>query len=209
MVFTSIQLRGFLRFHDSSLVKFASGVTGVVGPEGCGKYDLIMSLKWVLSENPVLEMPKPLPYESKWQSPSVTLFARDDAGTDYELSRRLTYEGRLQNSVNGHEMRDNEFEQYLCVFRSALEVPRDASAVALACKSSDKGKFFIIEELDKNLSVEQVDAFAESLVNLAEKNQLLVVTYSKKVMAITDTMYGVTMEKYGKARLIGMRLTNN
>ncbi|NLN10553.1 MAG: chromosome segregation protein SMC [Acidobacteria bacterium] len=46
----SLELSGFKSFVDPATVRFAGGVTAIVGPNGCGKSNLTEALTWVLGE---------------------------------------------------------------------------------------------------------------------------------------------------------------
>lgn len=49
--FSKIRLNGFKSFVDPTDLIIADGLTGVVGPNGCGKSNLLEALRWVMGEN--------------------------------------------------------------------------------------------------------------------------------------------------------------
>jgi chromosome segregation protein len=51
MKFERLRLTGFKSFCDSSEFKIEPGLTGVVGPNGCGKSNLVEALRWVMGES--------------------------------------------------------------------------------------------------------------------------------------------------------------
>ncbi|MEO1549690.1 MAG: chromosome segregation protein SMC [Pseudomonadota bacterium] len=51
MQFTKLRLAGFKSFVDPTELIIANGLTGVVGPNGCGKSNLLEALRWVMGEN--------------------------------------------------------------------------------------------------------------------------------------------------------------
>ena len=51
MRFTRLKLNGFKSFVDPTDLVIADGLTGVVGPNGCGKSNLLEALRWVMGEN--------------------------------------------------------------------------------------------------------------------------------------------------------------
>ena len=51
MQFTKLRLLGFKSFVDPTELTIADGLTGVVGPNGCGKSNLLEALRWVMGEN--------------------------------------------------------------------------------------------------------------------------------------------------------------
>lgn len=51
MKFTKLRLLGFKSFVEPSEFVIERGLTGVVGPNGCGKSNLVEALRWVMGEN--------------------------------------------------------------------------------------------------------------------------------------------------------------
>ncbi|NIZ10719.1 chromosome segregation protein SMC [Pseudooceanicola sp. HF7] len=51
MHFSRLRLTGFKSFVDPTDLLIHSGLTGVVGPNGCGKSNLLEALRWVMGEN--------------------------------------------------------------------------------------------------------------------------------------------------------------
>ena len=51
MRFSKLRLNGFKSFVDPTDLIITDGLTGVVGPNGCGKSNLLEALRWVMGEN--------------------------------------------------------------------------------------------------------------------------------------------------------------
>lgn len=56
MKFKSIRISGFKSFLESTEIPIDNGLTGIVGPNGCGKSNIVEAMKWVMGENSARQM---------------------------------------------------------------------------------------------------------------------------------------------------------
>ena len=56
MQFKRLEINGFKSFAETSRLEFYEGITGIVGPNGCGKSNIVEAIRWVMGENSARKM---------------------------------------------------------------------------------------------------------------------------------------------------------
>ena len=50
MILRKLSIFGFKSFADKTEIQFGTGMTAVVGPNGCGKSNVVDAIRWVFGE---------------------------------------------------------------------------------------------------------------------------------------------------------------
>ncbi len=56
MMFNHLKLSGFKSFADTAEIDIEKGLTGIVGPNGCGKSNIVEAIRWVMGESSAKQM---------------------------------------------------------------------------------------------------------------------------------------------------------
>jgi chromosome segregation protein len=115
MYLKRIELLGFKSFPDKTVIKLTSGVTSIVGPNGCGKTNILDAMRWVLGEQKIsllrgTKMEEVIFNGTKELKPlgmaEVTLVIQNTKGrlpTEYsevQITRRLFRSGESEYLIN-------------------------------------------------------------------------------------------------------------
>jgi chromosome segregation protein len=116
MYLKTLEIHGFKSFADKTVFEFAEGVTGIVGPNGCGKSNVVDAIRWVLGETSAKalrggEMADVIFNGTEKRKPlgmaEVTLTMADceqALKVDYNevsLTRRVFRDGKSEYRING------------------------------------------------------------------------------------------------------------
>ena len=113
----SLSLKGFKTFYEKSVVNFNNKISAIVGPNGCGKTNLLDALRWVLGE----QNPRLLRTDSMIQLISdgndklpkqgfaeisliIDTHDHEDLPEEIEIKRRLTRNGDSLYYLNGKNL---------------------------------------------------------------------------------------------------------
>jgi chromosome segregation protein len=83
-----------------------------------------------------------------------------------------------------------------------------AVALLLAIFRSRPCPFCILDEVDAALDEANIGRFATVLRDFLDRSHFIIITHSKRTMAIADVLYGITMQESGVSRPVAVRLAD-
>ncbi|MDR7102473.1 AAA family ATPase [Croceicoccus sp. BE223] len=114
MRFRRLRLSGFKSFVEPADLLIEPGLTGVVGPNGCGKSNLLEAIRWVMGESSAKSMRgagmEDVIFAGTATRPArafaeVVLSAETDAGQEMEVTRRIERGAGSAYRLNGRDVR--------------------------------------------------------------------------------------------------------
>src|SRR6266571_3631832 len=109
MKLTRLRLLGFKSFVEPTDFMIEPGLTGVVGPNGCGKSNLVEALRWVMGETSHKSM-RAADMDDVIFSGNNNRPGRNNGEDALEVSRRIEREQGSTYRVNGKEVRARDVQ---------------------------------------------------------------------------------------------------
>lgn len=123
MFLKSLEIYGFKSFADRTHINFSDGITALLGPNGCGKSNVVDAIKWVLAENKSKNLRaasmEDVIFNGTESRPAlsvaeVTLTIENEKGllprkdAEIALKRRLYRSGENEYFINGSQVTATE-----------------------------------------------------------------------------------------------------
>ncbi|MSO80999.1 MAG: chromosome segregation protein SMC [Alphaproteobacteria bacterium] len=160
MHFTKLKLTGFKSFVENTELDIRPGLTGIVGPNGCGKSNLVEALRWVMGETSARQMrggemddvifggtsDRPARNIAEvilgLDNADRTAPAEWNGETEIEIARRIERAHGSAYRVNGREVRARDvqllFADQATGARSTALVSQGRVAALIAAKPADR-----------------------------------------------------------------------
>lgn len=190
MRFDRLRLNGFKSFVDPTDLVIQEGLTGVVGPNGCGKSNLLEALRWVMGEN------RPTAMRGEGMEDvifagttrrgarahaevTLTIDNRDrlapeavNDSDNLDISRRITRDAGSAYRINGKEVRARDVQMLFADASTGAHSPAlvRQGQIAELINAKPKARRRILEEAAGISGLYQRRHEAELKLNGAEQN---------------------------------------
>lgn len=125
MKLKELHLLGFKSFPDKTVIKFSEGITAILGPNGCGKTNILDALRWVLGEQSLSLLRcgkhEELIFAGTKNRPPLNfcevklILENDDPdlpyGSEIEIKRRYFRTGEMEYFLNRNPCRLKDIEE--------------------------------------------------------------------------------------------------
>ncbi len=190
MKFKKIEIVGFKSFYDKTTFLIEDGLTGVVGPNGCGKSNIVESLRWCMGETSAKSMRgsgmedvifsgtsnRP---EKNISEVSVTIENQDKDGplqyrNDEEIivSRKIERDKGSKYFMNGKEVRARDAQTFFADLSTGAHSPSLISQgkIGALVTSKPSERRSVLEEAAGISGIHARRHEAEVRLNAAENN---------------------------------------
>ncbi|MCL2478580.1 MAG: AAA family ATPase [Treponema sp.] len=207
MFLKHLDIFGFKSFADKTRVEFADGITALLGPNGCGKSNVVDAVKWVLGEQASralraenmedvifngTEARKPL------NVAEVTLTLANDAGLlpldvpEIEIKRRLYRSGESEYFINSAPVRLKEVRELFWdtgVGKAAYSVMEQGKIDQILSSKPDDRRY-LFEEAAGITRYKVRGADAEKKLQKTEENMRQIEVVIGEVKRTHDSLKG-------------------
>ncbi|GAB4372546.1 MAG: chromosome segregation protein SMC [Deltaproteobacteria bacterium] len=179
MKLKKLELFGFKSFYDKTTFEFSDGITAIVGPNGCGKSNIVDAIRWVLGEH--------APTYLRSKALEDVIFAGSDAAGPLGMAEvSLTFDNEDGDSPPGYEsypeiqitrktFRDGESEFSInrvpCRLKDIAELFLDTGAGARGYAIIEQGKIMTVVNAkpdEKRMIIEEAAGVAKFRVRRKE-----------------------------------------
>jgi len=206
MKIKKLEINGFKSFHEKARIDFPPGISAVVGPNGCGKSNIVDALRWVMGEKSVKQlrgksMEDVIFAGTNGKSPlnmaEVSLTLKNDNGTAPEelknfteimLTRRLYRSGESAYFINKQRCRLKDIHSIFLgsgLGSKSYAVVQQGNIGAMTDAGPEERRFIIEEaagvtryKARKNEALRKIDATNNNLLRVND-----IITEVKRQMA--------------------------
>ncbi len=196
MKIKTLEICGFKSFPDKTVINFTGGISAIVGPNGCGKSNIIDAMRWIMGEQNVrnlrgrttgdiifagTESKQPL----NMAEVSVTLINDDgrlpDVYNDYPeimITRRVFRSGDSEYRINRHPCRLKDIHDIFMgsgAGKRSFAVIQQGNIGAITDASPEERRFFVEEaagvtkyKARKDETLKKIDATNENLLRVED-----------------------------------------
>ncbi len=115
-----LELFGFKSFYNRTVFQFGEGITSIVGPNGCGKSNIVDAMVWALGERGtktlrVKDMGDVIFHGSNGKRPvniAEVAIELTDGGRDVSVKRRVYRDGTSEYFLNGESVRLKDVQDF-------------------------------------------------------------------------------------------------
>lgn len=196
MKIKSLEICGFKSFPERTLINFPKGISAIVGPNGCGKSNIIDAMRWIMGEQNVRNLrgrtAEDIIFagtESKaavnMAEVSVTLINDDgrlpDVYNDYSeimITRRLYRSGDTEYRINRHHCRLKDIHDIFMgsgAGKKSFAVIQQGNIGAITDASPEERRFFVEEaagvtkyKARKEETLKKIEATNENLARVED-----------------------------------------
>jgi len=223
----SIQIFGFKSFADRSVIEFRDGISALLGPNGCGKSNVVDSIKWVLGEQSTktlrAEKMEDVIFNGTENRKAlnvaeVTLTLSNDDGVlpieipEIEVKRRLHRSGESEYFINSAPVKLREVRELFFdtgIGKSSYSIMEQGKIDQILSNKPEERRY-IFEEAAGITKYKLKGAEAERKLQRTEENMRQVEGILREVKRSYDTLKVQSEKTFSyrdlKERIFGLEL---